>query len=153
MQIKLPASLTGSAGHIGQIWFDESGVSEQISAETARRFLAVFGGEVITPLPEGVATLDQWIVQERNELAEVFAAQEQERMRFRKDLEEHPAQAAKMQPKQEGEHTRESLAALADKGGIKPLREIGDKLGVKAQSIGKLIDEILEAQEAASKVE
>lgn len=153
MQIKLPVNLSGAAGHIGQIWFDEQGLSEDISAEMARRFLAVFGGEVVTPLPEGVATLDQWIVQERNEMAEAFAQQELDRMQFRKDLDGLPAERNESKPKRQGDHTRESLAALADKGGIKPLREIGDKLGVKAQSIGKLIEEILEAQDAAPKAE
>lgn len=148
MQIKLPANLAGSAGHVGQVWFDEAGLSEDISAEVARRFLAIFGGEIVSEFPEGVQTLDQCVVHERRELELDLAREEQDRMQFRKDIDGYQPPKVKA-PEKQGEHSRESLSALADKGGIKPLREIGDKLGVKAQSIGKLIDEILEAQEAA----
>lgn len=43
-------------------------------------------------------------------------------------------------------YTSEKLAEIADKGGIKALREIGDKMGVKDNSIAGLIEAILEAQ-------
>lgn len=39
-------------------------------------------------------------------------------------------------------YTREDLEAIADKDGIQGLRAIGDKIGAKATSIRKLIDEI-----------
>lgn len=147
MKIKLPENLAGSAGHVGPVWFDENGLSEEISAEIARRFLGVFGGQIVSEFPEGVQTLDQCVVYERRALEIELAESEAERMKFRKDLGDYsvPVEKPIVKP---GEHTRESLSALADKGGIKPLREIGDKLGVKAQSIGKLIEEILEAQAA-----
>jgi len=45
-------------------------------------------------------------------------------------------------------HTRETLEAIADKEGIKGLREIADPLGVKSTSIVPLIDAILEKQAA-----
>lgn len=45
--------------------------------------------------------------------------------------------------------TEESLEAIADEKGIKGLREIGDKFGVKSTKIAELIDKILEAQNAA----
>jgi hypothetical protein len=45
-----------------------------------------------------------------------------------------------------GEHTQESLEAVADKDGIKGLRAIADKFEVKGTSIAELIREILEAQ-------
>lgn len=44
-------------------------------------------------------------------------------------------------------YTREQLEEIADKRGIKGLREIGDELGVKANSVTALIDDILKAQE------
>lgn len=43
-------------------------------------------------------------------------------------------------------YSREKLEQIADEKGIAGLREIGDSWGVKATSIAKLIDEILEAQ-------
>jgi hypothetical protein len=45
--------------------------------------------------------------------------------------------------------TRESLLAIADKSGIKGLREIGNKWNVKHRSIPTLIEMILDAQEKA----
>jgi len=45
--------------------------------------------------------------------------------------------------------SREELEAIANKGGIKGLREIGDPLGVKAASIADLITAIIDAQGAA----
>lgn len=45
-------------------------------------------------------------------------------------------------------YTREQLEEIADKRGIKGLREIGDVLGVRANSVSALIDDILKAQEA-----
>lgn len=150
MKIKLPANLAGSEGHIGPIWFDEDGISEPVSAEAARRFLAVFGGEMVEELPEGIATLDQLVVYERRDAELDLAREEQERMQFRKDL---PVQEIieKQKPSRKGGYTFENLSELADKGGIKPLREIGEKFGVKGKAISELIREILEAQEKAEK--
>ncbi|OWZ90355.1 hypothetical protein B9J07_27590 [Sinorhizobium sp. LM21] len=45
--------------------------------------------------------------------------------------------------------TRESLEAIAEKSGIKGLREIGNKWSVKHRSIPTLIEMILDAQEKA----
>ncbi|CCG43286.1 hypothetical protein [Magnetospirillum molischianum] len=45
--------------------------------------------------------------------------------------------------------TREELEGLADKKGIAGLREIGDQLGVKSNSIPGLIDKIVQAHEVA----
>ncbi|MEO9387050.1 MULTISPECIES: hypothetical protein [Chromobacterium] len=45
-----------------------------------------------------------------------------------------------------GSYTREGLEAVADKQGIKGLREIGNAMGVKATSVAELIDGILKAQ-------
>lgn len=148
LKIKAPESLIGSAGEIGNVWFDEHGVSAEISAEVARRFLAVFGGSIVSEFPEGVSTLDQCVVHERRELELELGREEQERMKFRKDLGDYVVQVPERKKPALGLYSREGLSALADKGGIKPLREVGDKFGVKAQSIGKLIDEILEAQDA-----
>lgn len=44
------------------------------------------------------------------------------------------------------EYDRASLETIADQGGIAGLRTIGDKLGVKDQSIAGLIDKILGVQ-------
>lgn len=50
--------------------------------------------------------------------------------------------------KAEVAHTKESLEAIADKGGIAELRKIAEPLGIKGTSIGKIIDGILCAQSA-----
>lgn len=49
----------------------------------------------------------------------------------------------------EGEHTQESLEALAEKGGIKAVRVVADTFGVKGVQISGLIEEILKAQSEA----
>lgn len=46
--------------------------------------------------------------------------------------------------------TREELEAIADKGGIAGLRQVSEPMGVKDVSIVKLIDKILDAQDAAA---
>lgn len=43
-------------------------------------------------------------------------------------------------------HTRETLEAIADKSGLRGLREIGEKVGVKGKSIPELIKNILNKQ-------
>lgn len=45
-----------------------------------------------------------------------------------------------------GKYTREALEAIADKRGLKGLREIGEELGIKGKSIPELIDRILKGQ-------
>lgn len=51
-------------------------------------------------------------------------------------------------------YTRAELEEVADKGGIKALREIGDTMGVKDNSIVQLIDKIMSWQaENAPKAE
>lgn len=47
------------------------------------------------------------------------------------------------------EYTKESLEAIADASGIKGVREIADKFGIKGQSITELIEKILTAQGAS----
>lgn len=63
--------------------------------------------------------------------------------------DEQPAAPAEQASQATGEdkpaYTREALEKIADEKGIGGLREIGDALGVKATSIAKLIEEILEA--------
>lgn len=49
-------------------------------------------------------------------------------------------------PAEIGEYTREQLEAIADKTGLKGLREIGDKMSIKGKSIPELIDRILKDQ-------
>ena len=146
MKVKCLPQLAGSEGYIGPVWFDKDGVSEEVPAEVARRFLGIFGGELVSELPEGAKTLDQAIAIERRQAEHDLAKQEAERRRFRVDLEDVAPVQASVSDAAPGEYTRESLSALADKSGIKPLREIGDKFGVKGQSIAKLIDDIIEAQ-------
>lgn len=55
-----------------------------------------------------------------------------------------PAAAGPTQP-EAPKHTRESLAAIADKDGIKGLRAIGDELGIKGNSIKDLMEAILKS--------
>lgn len=151
MKIKCPENLVGSAGMIGPVWFDECGVSAEISAEEARRFIAVFGGEALDGVATDMGSLDAAVVRERAVLEEAASAEFYERMKFRHDVAPAVrAQAAKRQGEAPaGEHTRESLGALADQGGIKAVREIGVKFGVTNKSLVGLIDDILEAQARA----
>lgn len=152
MKIKCPKNLVGSAGMIGPVWFDEDGVSAEISAEEARRFLAVFGGEIVGGLPEDVPSLDAAVALERVALEEAASVEFFERLRFRHDVApEHRAQAPKQEKTaaKDGTYTRETLEALADKGGIKAVREVAVKFGVSNKSVVGLIDEILEAQARA----
>lgn len=151
MKIKCPKNLVGAAGMIGPVWFDEAGVSGEISAEDARRFLAVFGGEIVDGLPEGVSSLDAAVVLERAEREEEASAEFYERMKYRHDIapENVPQRAKVAVPAKVAEFTRESLEALADKGGIKAVREVGVKFGVTGKSLVGLIDDILEAQARA----
>lgn len=50
----------------------------------------------------------------------------------------------------EGKYNEDNLNAMADKGGIKALREVAKEFGVKGVSIQELIKEILEAQKKAA---
>lgn len=50
---------------------------------------------------------------------------------------------AELPPADKPSYTAEELAAVADKHGIKGLREIADPLGIKANSISELIARIL----------
>lgn len=49
------------------------------------------------------------------------------------------------------EHTAESLAEAADKGGIKAVRAIAEPMGIKGNSIAELIEKVLAFQAAAAK--
>lgn len=51
--------------------------------------------------------------------------------------------AAPEEPKKVPRYTREELEAIADKGGIKAVREIADEFGVKGRSITELITELM----------
>jgi hypothetical protein len=71
---------------------------------------------------------------------------------------EAPLQREREEPKVEDTkpdagYTREQLEAIADKGGIKAIRKVGDEFGVKGVSIGGMIDEILQAQAEQNKVD
>lgn len=57
---------------------------------------------------------------------------------------ENGVAAAVVEPKK---YTREELGAIADEHGLEGLREIGNQFGVKAVSIAKLIDLIVEKQQ------
>lgn len=50
-------------------------------------------------------------------------------------------------PVEAKKYTREELGAIADQHGLEGLREIGNQFGVKAVSIAKLIDLIIEKQQ------
>lgn len=49
-------------------------------------------------------------------------------------------------PEVEGKYTQEQLEKIADKTGLKGLREVGEKVGAKGKSIPDLIERILKAQ-------
>lgn len=63
-------------------------------------------------------------------------------------VEETPSEPASMadeaEPAEPAEFTREALEAIADKEGLRGLREIGDSVGAKGKSIPELIERILE---------
>lgn len=53
------------------------------------------------------------------------------------------ADAATVADAEQTSYTREHLEAIADKSGLRGLREVGDKLKVKGKSIPELIEKIL----------
>lgn len=65
-------------------------------------------------------------------------------------VEKAPVEAAK-QPAKELKYSKEYLENLAQEGGIKAVRKVGDEFGVKNVQISSLIDEIIEAQTKQSK--
>lgn len=84
-------------------------------------------------------------VQEESEKADQTVAdiqQEDESQEDESQEDEEPA----TEPAESGEYTREQLEAIADKRGLKGLREIGDKLSIKGKSIPELIERILKGQ-------
>lgn len=147
MKIKCPSNLAGSAGYIGPIYFDETGVSEDVPAEKAKIFLACFGGEMLD-LPEGANTIDEAIAMERTAAEEKAAEEYYARLKIQQEKE--ALLSAKSAPKNaqssEPAYTRDALELLADKEGIKGIREIAAEFDLKGNSIHKLIDAILEAQ-------
>lgn len=153
MKIKCPENLAGTAGVIGNVLFDESGVSDEISAEQARTFLAIFGGEILTELPGDAPTLDMAVVFERRELEVKVMEEEIERMKYRVDLTEARKAAVKQEvetaPAGDDVYTQETLEALADQGGIKAIREVASRYNVRGKAIGELIAGVLAAQRDA----
>lgn len=53
------------------------------------------------------------------------------------------AEYAVRQPDERPEYTREQLEAIADKAGLRGLRDIADGYGIKGKSIAELIEKIL----------
>jgi hypothetical protein len=63
--------------------------------------------------------------------------------RLTRESEESP-----VEPETEVEYTEEKLKVIADEGGIKAVRKIAEKFGVKGVSISAMIEEIVAAQKA-----
>ena len=63
-------------------------------------------------------------------------------------LQREPEEPAKEETV-DGEYTEEQLIEAGEKGGIKAIRAIADKFGIKGVSISDMIAKILEAQKKA----
>ncbi|EPE2648731.1 hypothetical protein KW516_19120 [Vibrio fluvialis] len=84
-------------------------------------------------------------VQEEPEKADQTVADIQHEDESQEDESQEDEEPA-TEPAESGEYTREQLEAIADKRGLKGLREIGDKLSIKGKSIPELIERILKGQ-------
>ncbi|WP_028449711.1 hypothetical protein [Chitinibacter tainanensis] len=120
------------------------GLSEPILPRVAKRIASNFGGEFV--LPEGAENIDQAIVmQSQHEVsvatAEFFAIQE------RAPVEEQVVQQPEAVQSKANAYSAESLGEIADKEGIKGLREVAREVGAQGgKSIAELIENILAAQ-------
>lgn len=154
MKIKLiEPGYENYTGYFGQVLF-ECSVSTHPVSESQARFL----GSILR-----VAPVDE-NGQEGAALQNAANEQFQQAMKNEAYLNDAPTQAeldaraaaekkdeVSEEPKSVGVvYTREQLEAVADKSGIKGLREIADTLNVKGSDIKKLIKLILDAQVVSS---
>lgn len=118
-------------GHLGQVLF-ENGVSVEDISKGDAAFLA--GILQIEEVGTGHnPSISQKILDEYGNSAKVETQVQ---------VETKPVENSDVA------YTKESLEQIADTKGIKGLREIGDELGVKGQSITELIEKILAAKKA-----
>jgi len=132
-------------GPIAEVMFADGVSVDEVSGEQAQRISAAMRCETL----EGVnPSASAEMLRSHAKRADVVA----EMKRGEEDQTPHAiVEAASPIAKSEGSAdawTRETLEAVADKGGIKGLRAIAEPLGVKATSIKELITEVLDAQAA-----
>lgn len=107
-----------------------------VKDEQGRPYLVTPGA---MPFPDtlGVSFISK--VQEKD--VEAKPVQKTEEPQTASVVDEH-----KEQPEESANYTREELEAIADRAGLRGLREIGESLGVKGKSIPELIEKILNKQ-------
>lgn len=133
MKIKITqAGWAGYTGHLGHVEFVD-GISVDDVGRGDAAFLA--GIVSIEDAETGKNPSDtQRMIEENSNRASV----------------EQPVAVQVVTPVPAAAHTKESLEAVADASGIKGVREIGDAVGVKGNSIAELIEKILKAQADAA---
>lgn len=131
--------------YLNGVKFENGESTEDLNQMQVDRIASTMRVKVIDGVPE-----NQRLVAENKRQAEV-----KETLK-RAEIEELEAERKRDAEKKAEEvkkvagqvFTREQLEEIADDHGINGLREVGDRLGVKARSIGGMIDAILKAQEA-----
>lgn len=133
------------------------GLSDEMSIMDAERFGSVMrctvveDGEDTGMVPSPLSRIDSFRDKEievRKSLAEKMAAQsEQATLAEIKAAYQDQKQPEKPQSEKNTsvgfDYTEESLAAIADAGGIKGLREVADRYDVRGTSIGGLIADLM----------
>lgn len=145
MKIKLiDAGYEKFSGHFGTVLFEDGVSVNDVSDEQARFFASILGVRCVDDEsdPGSNAQFQRALRMEAQSVTYQTQAEADAQEKALNPVEEKVAEATSA-------HTREALEAIADKGGIKALREIGDKLDVRGSDIKKLINAILNAESKA----
>lgn len=138
--MKIRLTQPGFESYNGQmgVTFFENGLSvSDVLTRDALRMSAVMLCEWEDGTPASVA---QSILDNANTPAPIFVAG----ANGQHDIASAPVKVSKTEPPA-SRYSREYLGAIADKDGIRGLREIGDPLNIKSNSIKDLIDAIMVA--------
>jgi hypothetical protein len=142
MKIRLvPPEYANFNGHFGPTLFTD-GVSEDISAATFRTLSALVTVEIV----EGEWQADYDAMREVAATTERYPTLAE--LQAQEAAQDAVPQVAADATQPGQVYTVEELEAIADAKGIAGLREVGEVVGVRANSISKLISGILAAQKA-----
>lgn len=134
-------------GEFGTVWFEDGVSVTDVSDIQARRFAALLSIECVD---DGKDPGDGAKFQRLLDVGAVTVNYETKAQRLAREKAENGGQEKEVKKQEAKEpvvvYTREQLEQLADSKGIKGLREVGDKVGVRGSDIKKLINAILAAQ-------
>lgn len=142
------AGFENYTGMLGNVMFENGvSVSEPSGFDVARltslmRFENVETGEQVSP---GIEYQQKFLDMEAP-IVPINYLHEERQDEVIPEKIENPIEPVAQVEQSKKRYKREELEAVADTKGIHGLREIAEPMGVKATSISKLIEEILEAQ-------